>query len=280
MRYKTSELSKILNVSSNTIRRFAEKGYLSPDRDADNQYRNFGDSDVEKITYISKYRKIGLSHDEIAVMFDSDLVENARTYEAKLEGLEKEIARLKSISHMLKDDLKMMKGVELYGDSFVEMDCVSMHYVSYKMDGCIRSGAEYREKIHQFLYEIPENEYIYIIRKEDILARKIRYEEAISIRTKLAEKRGINLDYPVIEHYPKRASIMRIVRFPLDFANEKTISAKEVKRILYDSFFEYMEDKGYVLAGDAIGVKIGFSKENGEEVQYVLFSMPVEPKVD
>ena len=39
MKYKTGDLSKILGVSANTIRRFTEKGYLNPDRNMDNRYR-------------------------------------------------------------------------------------------------------------------------------------------------------------------------------------------------------------------------------------------------
>jgi len=66
----------------------------------------------------------------------------------------------------------------------------------------------------------------------------------------------------------------------IDFADENFISPQEVKRILYDDFFAYMEEKGYTLAGDAIGVKIGFSKEDGKEMQYVVLGMPVDKKMN
>ena len=42
---------------------------------------------------------------------------------------------------------------------------------------------------------------------------------------------------------------------------------------------DYMAEKGYKLAGDAIAVKIGFSLEEGEEMQYLVMGMPVEKAV-
>ena len=280
MKYKTSDLSKLLNVSANTIRRFAEKGYLSPARDDDNQYRYFGDGDVEKITYISKYRKIGLGHDEIAAMFQSHIMENQKIYQTKMDEIDREIARLTSLRHMLKDDIKMMKGVSDYGDNFIEMDSIPVHYVSYKTNRTIRSEGNYRKEAQRFLYDFPEIEYAYIIRKDDILNRRIRYEEAIAIRSKLAGQLKLDMDREVIEQYPKYPSVLRIVKLPIDFADENFISPQEVKRILYDDFFAYMEEKGYTLAGDAIGVKIGFSKEDGKEMQYIVLGMPVDKKMN
>ncbi len=276
MKYKTSDLSKMLDVSANTIRRFAEKGYLSPQRNDGNQYRYFGDEDVEKITYISKYRKIGFGHDEIASMLNSDISHNCSVYERKMQELDVEIARLQALRHMLKDDIMMMKGIEKYGTDFIEMDSVAVHYVSYKKGDDIREDSNTRDALHQFIYDFPEIEYSYIIRKEDILNRKVRCEEAIAIRTHLANKRNLNLNNEAIEQYPACPSILRIIKLPIDFANGELAESEEIKKVLYDDFFAYMQEKGYELAGDAFGAKIGFSKEDDKEMQYIILGMPVE----
>ncbi len=276
MKYKTSDLSKMLDVSANTIRRFAEKGYLSPQRNDGNQYRYFGDEDVEKITYISKYRKIGFGHDEIASMLNSNISHNCSVYEKKMQELDVEIARLQALRHMLKDDIMMMKGIEKYGTDFIEMDSVAVHYVSYKKGDEIREDSNTREALHQFIYDFPEIEYNYIIRKEDILNRKVRCEEAIAIRTKLANKRNLNLNNEAIEQYPACPSILRIIKLPIDFANGELAESEDIKKILYDDFFAYMQEKGYELAGDAFGAKIGFSKEDDREMQYIILGMPVK----
>ena len=69
MNYKVSDLSKILDISSNTVRRYEGMGYLSPDRMDANGYRVYGAGDVTKMIIINHYRKIGFSHAEIANIF-------------------------------------------------------------------------------------------------------------------------------------------------------------------------------------------------------------------
>ncbi len=280
MKYRTSDLSKMLDVSANTIRRFAEKGYLCPDRDDKTQYRYFGNVDVEKITYISKYRKIGFGHEEIANMLNADIDTNRVTYEKKMAELDAEIERLKSLRHMVKDDINMMKAVEEYGDDFIERNSVAMDYISYKIDEAIENSSTRQKVLHRFIYDFPEIEYIYIIRKDDIVNRRVRCEEAIGIRTKLALKREIPLEEKEIEHYPETPSVLRIVRLPIDFMDCEGEKLEAVKEILFDNFFKYMEEKGYILNGDAVGVKIGFSKEDGKEWQYVVLGMPIVKKTD
>ena len=115
MKYKTSDLSKILNVSDNTIRRYAQKGYLNPERDEDTKYRYFNNSDVEKMAYISKYRKIGFGHEEIANMFQYDIDQCNVTFEEKMEEIDREIKKLTYLRHMLKDDININSITSLFG---------------------------------------------------------------------------------------------------------------------------------------------------------------------
>ena len=69
MEYTTNDLSKILDVSTNTIRRYEEKGFINSVRNEKNGYRQFDHVDVEKLMYTNKYRKAGFSQDNIAEMF-------------------------------------------------------------------------------------------------------------------------------------------------------------------------------------------------------------------
>ena len=39
MKYNTNDLSEILDVTTNTIRRFEEKGFLNPERNEQNGYQ-------------------------------------------------------------------------------------------------------------------------------------------------------------------------------------------------------------------------------------------------
>ncbi len=276
MKYTTSMLSKMLNVSTNTIRRFAEKGHLNPIIDEKNQYRYFTDSDVQKITYLSKYRKIGFSHDEISQMMGADITQIQESYQNMMRHLDDEIAQLQSLRHMVKDDINMMHTVQLLGDRFVEMDSVQVDYIVYKKDEQIYQDKNIQQITNQFLYDYPEIEYVYIFRKEDILNRNLKCEEAITIRSKLVGQKNIKMDYRYVEKYPKQKSILKIQKMPIAY----TMADEKIKETLccqlFDEYLEYMKQHHYCLDGDAIGVKISLSKENGKEMQYIVLGMPVK----
>ncbi len=73
MKYNTNDLSQILDVTTNTIRRFEEKGFLNPERNEQNGYRAFDGGDLEKAIYVGRYRKIGFDHGDIANLFQENL---------------------------------------------------------------------------------------------------------------------------------------------------------------------------------------------------------------
>ena len=66
--YKINELSSLFDVSTNTIRRYEDYGYISPSRDDENNYRHYSEEDIDKLVYISKSRGFGFSHTDISDM--------------------------------------------------------------------------------------------------------------------------------------------------------------------------------------------------------------------
>ncbi len=276
MKYRTGDLSKILSVSSNTIRRYEEKGYLHSIREEKSDYRYFDNSDVTKMVFISKYRKIGFSHDQIAKMFQSDFFTSMEICKDKLAELDRQIATLTAVRHMLKDDIVLMNRVKDQEIKVYERNCVGFYYVSYQKNGKLLLDKQRIDKLYDFMYICPEIKYCYIFRKENILKGKLIYEEAIAIKKVDAAKFAIAIDDESIESYDEQPSLMRIVKVPIDFTNEDTISEEEARKIIYDDLLDMMKDRGCKLAGDAIAIKIGFSKEGNAEEQYLLMSMPVE----
>lgn len=278
MKYKTGDLSKILNVASNTIRRYEEKGYLTPIREASNGYRYFDSDDVAKMVFISKYRKIGFSHDEIGQILQTDLKKGVELCESKMAELDEQIATLTAVRHMLKDDVLMMKRVEEYGSDIMERPCVPFYYVCYQKNGKLLSSGKRGEKLYDFMYQCPEIKYCYIFRKENILNRRLVYEEAIAIKQKDSVKFNIAVDDDSVENYDAKPSIMQMIKLPLDFTSEYEMPKEEVRKILFDNLLNYMEEKGYQCAGDAIVIRIALSKEKLRDWQYMLISIPYENK--
>lgn len=275
MKYKTSDLSKVLNVSSNTIRRYEEKGYFNSVREEENGYRYFDNEDVAKLMYISKYRKFDFSHEEIADVFQGNITFVKKAYQDRMDELDEKIATMTAIRHMLKDDLNLIKRIDVLKDDITERICNSFYYVPYQENGKLITSGEQGKIIHKFLYECPEIKYVYIFPKDSILKGELKYNEGFAIKQKHAESFGVDPSVECISEYPARDSVMSIVKLPLDFLDEKNISRKDVRQILYGNLTDYMEKMNYTLIGDGIGIKIAHAKEDGKDIQYILMSMPV-----
>ena len=275
MEYTTNDLAKILDVSTNTIRRFGEKGYLEASRDENNGYRQFAHSDVERLMYVEKYRKLGFGHGDIAEILQSDRKDTLQRFQGRMDELDAQIAHLTAMRHLLKDDLALIKRVDEYGPDMIEMDCSPMHYVLYQKRGKLCTGGRQGEAFHRFMSTCPEMEYIYLFEKADVEAGNFVWSEGVAANQLITGKYNVNVDAPV-ESYERHPSVLRFIRLPLNFMDEEHISRKDLKKVLFDDFFDYIRERDYALAGDVIGLKICYSREQDREWQYVLMHFPVD----
>jgi len=275
LNYKVSDLSKILDISSNTVRRYEGMGYLSPDRMDANGYRVYGAEDVTKMIIINHYRKIGFSHAEIAEIFKSGYHEKISMYEGRLAAIDKELAYLTGIRHMLKDDLVLMKKIEEVKDGFYQRDCVPMNYVLYSENGVLLKEEGRLDTIQEFFYNASELRYVYIFKKEEIAQGILNCNEGIAVKEVHMERFGLAKNEFTCA-YEQKPSIMKIAKFPLNFSE----LSGEQKQTLFEEVFgdvtEFMKENQYEIAGDVIGIKISMSLAEDAEEQYVLVSVPVQ----
>ena len=274
--YTPGDLSKLLNVSTNTIRRYDEKGYFNARRREENGYRTFGHADLEKLMYISKYRKVGFSHKDISQMLQQKLWQTAEDIEAYKRNLDAQIAQLQAYSHMLKDDIRMMQRARQYEAQMIEQDCSPMHYVLYQEKGKLCLDGEQGAVLRRFMDSCPEFKYIYLFAREDVLSGRLIWSEGVVANQLFTAKYDVEIT-PLVQSYERRPCVMQFVRIPLHFMDETQISQEQLRGILYDNILTYMQGKGYELVGDVIGIKVGYSCEEGKEWQYLLLSFPSEP---
>ena len=275
MNYKVSDLSKILDISSNTVRRYEGMGYLSPDRMDVNGYRVYGAGDVTKMIIINHYRKIGFSHAEIAQILKGSYQDQITLYEERLTAMDKELELLTGLRHMLKDDLILMKKIEAVTEGFYQRLCVPMNYVLYSEGGILLKEDGRLDTIQEFFYNATELRYIYIFKKEEIEQEILACNEGIAVKDVHMERFGLRLN-EFTSVYEKRSSIMKIVKLPLNFAECEPEVKERLFHEVFDDMLKYMEENGQKLAGDVIGVKISMSLKESQEEQYVLVSAPLE----
>lgn len=67
--YTIGDVSKIVNISANTLRYYDEIGLLKPCMvQTNNQYRYYSDSQIKEITFILELKQYGFSLDEIKLL--------------------------------------------------------------------------------------------------------------------------------------------------------------------------------------------------------------------
>ena len=275
MKYNTNDLSKILDVTTNTIRRYEDKGFLNPERNDQNGYRVFDSGELEKAIYIGRYRKMGFDHNDIANLFQENMGMGLRRFQVKMKELDEKISALMATRHMLNDDIILMeRGTANKGEIF-EKNCRAFYYILYHKNGRMNTEGKNGEAYRRFVEECPEIKYIYIFDKENVENENLVYSEGIASNEIFTGLYDVKVE-PPIRYYESCPSLMRFARIPIDMENEGQMSRADIKKMLFGDFLAYIEQNNFKITGDMIGIKIGFSREEDKEWQYVFLNLPVE----
>lgn len=276
MLYKISDLAKILGVTSNTIRRYENNGYLHPYRD-DSDYRWYGIDDIMRTAAIRLYRKCGFSHNEIMDMLNSDSKNVIDVYTERLNKIDAEINRLKYLRHWLKDNVKLMNTVRDMGDGYIIMECRPLKYVLYSINGKILTEKERLNTINLFMYHVHEVQLMYFIKKDEIanpssgIGMGLIMKETDIRRLNLEDK--ITPDTPFVENYPSKKCLFSVFEYPsahLKNSDELFSAINSYK----EKPLNYMKSQGYTVDGDitlVVANVVGNSTE-------LLFCIPFQDK--
>jgi len=168
------------------------------------------------------------------------------------------------------DDIRMMERAEKFRSQFMEMDCAPMHYVLYMKKGRLCTDEKQIAAFHHFMASCPEFKYLYLFEREDVLSGRLVWNEGIVANQLFTSKYEVEITEGV-ESYERRPCVMQFVRVPARMSNTDTA----LRRILYDTLLDHLREKGYELKGDVVGIKVGFSREEEQDWQYILLSFPV-----
>ncbi|MGN0481225.1 MAG: MerR family transcriptional regulator [Lachnospiraceae bacterium] len=264
MKYKIGELAKILGVSTNTVRRYEDMGYIRAVRDENSGYRYYDEDSVFAVINAKLMRKYGFSHEAIGNMSNLSLNGMIGAYEDRMDAIDKEIAYLTYLRHRIKDDIVMMKKAADNGNPY-EKKSSDFMYVLYKMGDKLLTEPDRLEQIKEFLYASPEVQRICIIRKEDFLRGNLTLNWGWAVKYDHIEKYNL-MTNRYAEHYTGKQSVMSFV---------KCEENNNVGRLLEKSL-EYMKVNNMTICDDIIGVFVTRAMENGSEVQHMIMSIPIE----
>lgn len=274
MKYKISELSNLLNVSTNTVRRYEKMGYITSKRSENNNYRYYGEDDITNFMTARLLRKYGFTHTEIAGIKNSEISDLISAYENQIEKMDEQINYLTNLRHRLKDDLVLMKKVSEFKQANYIKDCVALSYVLYQSGDRLLKESKRIMAVHDYLYLSPEVQRIYLIRKEDIENDNIVLNVGWAIKLSHLDKYKIK-ENEYTERYEKRKSLFSLAKLPLNMESINEYNNGQLKEILLKEPFKYMQEHNLNIDGDIIGIVITTVIEDNQEMQYILMSIPI-----
>lgn len=272
MKYKISDLAKLLDVSTNTVRRYEEMGYIRSIRDDNSGYRYYNDDAVFGILNARLMRKYEFTHEELDDMMNYSMAENIAAYELKMQEIESKIAYMKDVRHRIKDDLLLMRKAEA-GCELYEKLSVEQVYILFKENNKISSDKGRLKKVKEFLYDCPEIQRIYIMRKETLDKGGFELIPGIAVKEMDMERCHMT-ENEYTERYPSKMSIMGLASMPGDiqcYENDK----EKVRDMIIGRHLEYIKEHNMHITDDAIAIVISRAMEDGKEVTWLLVSVPV-----
>ena len=103
-----SELAERAAVTADTVRHYTRNGLLTPTRDANNGYHNYGVDDLARIVFIRKARSLGFSLRDIG-----DILAESKQGHSPCPQVRKIMdERLKETRRRLADMVKLQKRME------------------------------------------------------------------------------------------------------------------------------------------------------------------------
>ena len=203
MRYKISDLAKLLDVSTNTVRRYEDMGYISAVRDENSGYRYYDDDGIFGVLNAKMHVKYGFSHEQIAKMQHFSLEQSIEAYKERMDEMDRQIAYMTYLRHRLKDDYVLMNKAAVNSDIY-EKNSLDLRYVLYKYGEKLLQEPERLLQVKEFLYNSPELQHIYMIPKEEIEEGRFTICCGIAVKEGHVEKYSLKTnDYArhCISHY-------------------------------------------------------------------------------
>lgn len=253
MQYITSDLAKILGITTNTIRRYEESGFLQPIR-GENNYRSYNDYDIKKASMIRQYSKCGFSHNEISSMLGSGDEDIIDMYQQKMDELDKQIELLTRLRHWIKDNQKMIRTAKTLDSEYIFMKCPPLKYILYCAGETILDDKKRLDALKTFIYDAPEIQLIQLYKQDDFSQNKLIPYTGWALKTVDIEKFHLEdfiSNNPYIETYPELECVYYINRIPREIINE-TDQILAIKKANFEKLASYLDEQQYTISGDIV----------------------------
>lgn len=135
---KINEVEALVGVTKKNIRFYEEQGLLSPRRNSDNGYRDYGDGEVETLRRIKLLRKLGVPISEIRKMQEGQQTVG--------DGMRRHLVTLERERRNLEESMRLCQVLKERETPLAELDAQA---VLSEMEQLEQAGASFQDKQRQ-----------------------------------------------------------------------------------------------------------------------------------
>lgn len=134
---KINEVEQLVGITKKNIRFYEDQGLLSPRRNKENGYREYGEEDVKTLEQIKLLRKLGLPLEEIRLMQSgrSTVADSMRRHLVLLEREKENLAQSEAFCSRLRSEEGMLAALDA-------------HQLLQEMDAMEQDGTAFQNKQH------------------------------------------------------------------------------------------------------------------------------------
>ena len=111
---KINQVEELVGITKRNIRFYEKEGLITPGRNSENGYREYGDPDVETLRRIKLLRRLDVPLEEIRRMQrgDFNLGDGLRRHIIQLERDQKNLAAMQEVCRTLVDAGEQLSGLD------------------------------------------------------------------------------------------------------------------------------------------------------------------------
>lgn len=254
LNYTIGEVLKMLNITEGTIRNYERKDLLNSKRYNNNKYRHYDYRDLNRIVTIRKYRKFGMSLDDIKNLFTSNNIKNSKTIlEHQQKTLIEQANLLLKNANKIALDIEKIDKVEHYLNKYEIVTRPSFYFYPFDKRSPITNDI-----IKNDLFD----DYVSILKKETVYGNTTPivgfYKNNLSNSNDEAMfYKEIQCLYTVIEVEPFRdgtKSFSEVLKYPIN----------------------YIKNNNYEIIDDSLGIKLLTLEKDSKQYDYYEIYFPIK----
>ncbi len=262
------DIAKLMRMSTEALRYYEKRGILKPERDNENSYRYYSESDILKIISCRHYQELGFTIAEIIDLLngylDGDFME---ILEMKHEEINTRISEAYQSITRIDEALETNAAYQRYNGKYFIMEAEHCMKLLYTRDSVLdKEGLHHScwdivsENMTKFTY-MAELDYKAV---EDSKEQELLMSEGFTIGYERGKKLGLEVNDVVGEIKPDRSVYTICKAFPV-------ISREQIQPVI-----DWIKERKFKIKDKIYCKAHGLSYENGQICRFYEINVPID----